>query len=107
MNRYPRCSSPRVLAVLFALVSISAACLAQAPALKAPPQPAPAAPAMTPDAVAIDKKIIGEAKIGSEIIANLSYLSDMIGPRLTGSAALKRANEWTMERMRSYGLTNA
>src|SRR5262249_39105677 len=33
-------------------------------------------------------------------------LSDMIGPRLTGSAALKRANDWAAEKMRSYGLVN-
>src|SRR5205085_1374466 len=38
--------------------------------------------------------------------ANLTYLSDMIGPRLTGSENLKRANDWTAEKMRSYGLTN-
>src|SRR5262249_44787146 len=43
---------------------------------------------------------------GSEIIANLTHLSDIIGPRLTGSPALKKANEWTAEKMKSYGLTN-
>jgi carboxypeptidase Q len=37
---------------------------------------------------------------------NLAYLSDIIGPRLTGSEALKRANDWTAEKMKSYGLTN-
>ena len=47
-----------------------------------------------------------EAKNGSEVMATLTYLSDIIGPRLTGSPALKRANEWTAERMRSYGLSN-
>ena len=31
----------------------------------------------------------------------------MIGPRLTGSAALKRANEWTRDKLASWGLTNA
>src|SRR5215472_5469332 len=69
--------------------------------------PAKVAPAQASvDAVALDQKIVAEAKDHSEIMANLTYLSDMIGPRLTGSAALKRANEWTAERMRSYGLTN-
>jgi carboxypeptidase Q len=57
-------------------------------------------------AAALDQKIIDEAKSHSEIMANLGYLSDEIGPRLTGSANLKRANEWTAERMKSYGLTN-
>jgi hypothetical protein len=64
------------------------------------------APALQADAQALDKKILAEAKSGSEIMANLTYLSDVIGPRLTGSAALKRANEWTADKMRSYGLSN-
>src|SRR5437773_591582 len=46
------------------------------------------------------------AKDGSELMKNLTYLSDEIGPRLTGSAALKRANDWTAEKMKSYGLVN-
>src|SRR5262249_37064756 len=29
-----------------------------------------------------------------------------IGPRLTGSPAQKRANQWAAERMKAYGLTN-
>src|SRR5262249_62175779 len=57
-------------------------------------------------AVALDKKIMAEAKTGSEIMKNLEYLSDVVGPRLTGSANLKRANEWTAEKMRRYGLSN-
>jgi len=57
-------------------------------------------------AVILDKKLICDAKNGSEIIANLTYLSDVIGPRLTGSANLKRANEWTAEMMKNYGLSD-
>jgi hypothetical protein len=56
-------------------------------------------------ALALDQKIITIAKQDSEIMANLTYLSDMIGSRLTGSAALKRANLWAAEKMKSYGLT--
>jgi carboxypeptidase Q len=63
------------------------------------------APAASP-AEALDQKIMAEAKSGSEIMANLGYLSDVIGPRLTGSAAVKRAGEWAADKMRSYGLTN-
>lgn len=47
-----------------------------------------------------------EAKKESSLLRNLTYLSDIIGPRLTGSDALVKANEWTAEQMRSYGLTN-
>jgi hypothetical protein len=43
----------------------------------------------------------------SEVMRNLQYLSDRIGPRLSGSAAMRRANEWTAERFRAYGLTAA
>ena len=42
----------------------------------------------------------------SQVVSNLAYLSDRIGPRLTGSARLKRANEWTAKMMRDYGLVN-
>ena len=37
----------------------------------------------------------------------LGYLSDVIGPRLTGSSQLKHANEWTRDSMAKWGLENA
>jgi hypothetical protein len=77
--------------------------LAAAPA--APPA-VPAGPAATADPVALDKKLLAEAKNGSEIMSNLTHLSDVIGARLTGSSALKRANEWAADTMRRYGLTD-
>jgi carboxypeptidase Q len=40
----------------------------------------------------------------SEVLQNLQYLSDVIGPRLTGSPAARAANEWTMKRFQDYGL---
>jgi len=55
---------------------------------------------------ALDAKLIAEAKDRSEVMKNLQYLSDIVGPRLTGSANLKRANEWAAERMKEYGLSN-
>jgi len=60
----------------------------------------------TTTTAAVDQKIMETAKAGSEIMPNLTYLSDIIGSRLTGSTALKRANDWTAEKMKSYGLTN-
>jgi carboxypeptidase Q len=57
-------------------------------------------------AAALDRQVIAESNKGSEQIANLTYLSDMIGPRLTGSAALKRANDWAAAKMKAYGLIN-
>jgi len=49
--------------------------------------------------------LIVEALERSEVMENLRYLSDVIGPRLSGSPAMRRANEWTAERFRGYGLT--
>jgi hypothetical protein len=68
----------------------------------------PAADRPRPDqaqALALDQKIIALAKDKPDLMANLTYLSDEIGSRLTGSAALKHANEWAMEKMKSYGLS--
>jgi carboxypeptidase Q len=56
------------------------------------------------DAIA---QIIEEGMKHSEAMTNLSYLCDVIGPRLTGSPNLKRANEWTRDKLASWGLTNA
>ncbi len=53
-----------------------------------------------------DAKILTEIQDHSQLMENLEYLSDRIGPRLTGSAQLRQANEWTAEMFRSYGLTN-
>src|SRR5690554_3571004 len=42
----------------------------------------------------------------SQIMELGGYLTDVIGPRLSGSPAMKRSNEWTAEQLRSWGLTN-
>ena len=57
-------------------------------------------------AVELDRAALGQVKAGSEIMANLQYLSDIIGHRVTGSKSLQKANEWAAERMKSYGLEN-
>ena len=58
------------------------------------------------DIAAADAQILGEIRDHSEAMANLEYLSDEIGARLTGSPQLKQANDWTADRFRKYGLTN-
>jgi carboxypeptidase Q len=60
----------------------------------------------TSDYAAGDAQILAEIREHSEAMENLEYISDAIGPRLTGSAQLKQANEWTAEVFRKYGLTN-
>jgi carboxypeptidase Q len=51
--------------------------------------------------------LVAEALERSEVMKNLRHLSDVIGPRLSGSAAMRRANDWTAERFRAYGLATA
>ena len=43
----------------------------------------------------------------SKIVDLASGLMDSIGPRLTGSPKMKRANEWTRDQLASFGLVNA
>jgi carboxypeptidase Q len=50
-------------------------------------------------------RLVDHAMNRSEVMRNLRYLSDVIGPRLSGSPAMRRANEWTAGRFKSYGLT--
>jgi carboxypeptidase Q len=54
-----------------------------------------------------DRKIMAEIKDHSEIMPNLEYLADMIGPRLTGTDNLTKASHWTEEKFKGYGLANA
>ena len=63
------------------------------------------APAITVDTAGVGA-VLDQALNHSEVMQNLAYLSDMIGPRLSGSPAMKRANEWTMERFKAYGLSS-
>jgi carboxypeptidase Q len=43
----------------------------------------------------------------SKVMNTLSELADRIGPRLTGSPNMKRANDWTREQLEKWGLANA
>src|SRR5262249_24586971 len=94
---------PYVLAALCALIALSTVGY---PTRSAPPPARHSGPGDDPAAVALDKRIPEDAKKTSEVMANLTYLSDTIGARLTGSPALKRANDWAAEKMKGYGLTN-
>jgi len=52
-------------------------------------------------------KIKDEGMNRSQIMQTLSYLTDVIGERLTASPNAKRANEWTRDTMTKWGLQNA
>lgn len=51
-------------------------------------------------------KIRDEGLNRSQAMKTLSYLTDVIGPRLTGSPGMKWANEWTRDTMTSWGFEN-
>jgi carboxypeptidase Q len=50
--------------------------------------------------------VVSQALDHSEVMLNLQHLTDVIGPRLSGSPAMRRANEWTAERFKAYGLSS-
>jgi hypothetical protein len=53
------------------------------------------------------ERIKDEGMNRSQVMQTLSYLSDVIGPRLTASPNMKRANEWTRDKLTAWGLQNA
>src|SRR6478672_10236088 len=53
------------------------------------------------------EKIKDEGMNHSQVMQTLSYLSDVIGQRLTGSPSLVHANNWTRDTLTKWGLQNA
>ena len=51
--------------------------------------------------------LVDQAMKRSEVMQNLQHLSDVIGPRLSSSSAMRQANDWTAGRFRTYGLSVA
>ncbi len=52
-------------------------------------------------------RIKDEGMNRSQVMQTLSYLSDVIGPRLTASPNMKRACNWTRDTMEKWGMQNA
>ncbi|WP_028296560.1 M20/M25/M40 family metallo-hydrolase [Olivibacter sitiensis] len=78
------------------LLSLSFISLSVVPALKAQEKI---------DLSAIDKiRQIGFED--SKVMHTALYLTDMSGPRLSNSPGLKRAQEWAVKELKSYGLSN-
>jgi len=67
-----------------------------------------AAPAVTSEKIdpEINAKIRAEAENNSQIMQTMHYLTDVYGPRLTGSPNYKAAAEWTVKQMTEWGFTN-
>ena len=105
-NPIPR---PGPLAVLFlALVVSGADAQARRPAANARAT-RPATPATQP-AHPVDLEMVArireEGLHRSELARTLSYMTDVLGGRLTNSAAMDRAQEWAVGEMRRIGLVN-
>ena len=88
--------------ILFAVMTGILALAVSRPAAQ---QVQPATPS-SDSVVAVDRQIMTEIKEHSELMTNLEYLSDMIGPRLTGTEKMSQASRWTAEMFRKYGLQN-
>ncbi len=54
----------------------------------------------------ITARISREANASSQIMRMLHFLTDVYGPRLTGSPNLKAAGQWAIDTMASWGLVN-
>ncbi len=52
-------------------------------------------------------KIKEEGLQRSKVMEVASYLTDVYGPRLTGSPAIRTAAEWAVKQMQGWGLSNA
>jgi hypothetical protein len=53
------------------------------------------------------QRIRDEGLNRSQVMETLSQLTNVIGPRLTGSPGMRRANEWTRDTLTRWGLANA
>ena len=54
----------------------------------------------------INAKIRKEETDNSQIMRTMHFLTDVYGPRLTGSPSLKAAGEWAIKQMTAWGLEN-
>ena len=54
----------------------------------------------------VNAKIRKEESEHSQIMRTLHFLTDVYGPRLTGTPSLKAAGEWSIKTMESWGFTN-
>ena len=80
------------------------------PSAKAPPSsPSYESPQPTTESLDLSmyQSIREEALSHTHVMQYASALMDGIGPRLTGSPNLKRANEWTRDQFTAMGCANA
>ncbi len=58
----------------------------------------------------VDLSVVNQIKSeefqNSKVMEHIEYLTDVYGPRLTGSPEFKQAADWALQRLESYGLVN-
>ncbi len=52
-------------------------------------------------------RIRDEGFTNSKVMETVEHLTDVIGPRVTGSPQMREANDWTKAQLESWGLANA
>ncbi|MFZ6799518.1 M20/M25/M40 family metallo-hydrolase [Undibacterium sp. Di24W] len=52
------------------------------------------------------QNLLAEIAQNNQLMLNLEEMCDGIGPRLTGSPQLRQAQQWAMEKLKSYGAVN-
>ena len=64
---------------------------------------------LPPEKIDLDaiNKIKEEESKHSQVMEMVGYLTDVVGPRLTGSPSLKKAQQYAIDRMREWGIANA
>lgn len=69
------------------------------------------APCLAPAQEQVDLSVVSrirhEAFENSKVMEHLFYLTDANGPRLTNSPGYRRAGEWAIKTLQSYGMDNA
>ncbi len=97
-----------MLSRLFRSLACSAIVLALAAPSLAAQTATDASPRMAADDVnlSVIEQIEVEGLEHSQVEELAGHLTDVIGPRLTGSPGMMRANEWTAETFRDWGLSN-
>ena len=106
----PRFLGMTLVTGLICALPVACACMHSSLRRSAPAsQPAAKAATKSEAATSTDpiERIKEEGLKRSQVMATLSYLTDVIGPRLTGSPNMKRANEWTRDKLAAWGLANS
>ena len=65
-----------------------------------------ALPAQAQDKEAVLAAVMDQGLNHSQVMATAQYMDDVIGPRMTNSPGMRKAEAWTQAKYREWGLTN-